>query len=273
MNDTPDDLRSWSGLVDIIRRLRDPQSGCPWDRAQTHESLKPHLLEEAYETLAALDAGDAAALREELGDLLLQIVLHARIAEQAGEFETADVIESIASKLLRRHPHVFGPSTGSGRAETVETADEVARNWDELKRAERLHDGDDTSALGGVPRAMPALAYAQALLGRAERAGLAWPTVDDVLAKVVEEAGELAAASDAAQRREELGDLLWVLVALARRLDLDAEEALRLSAARFVGRFRAMEAMAQERGAEMKTLDIATLLALWEEAKRGRRAP
>lgn len=255
------DVRRFRGLVAIIRRLRDPQSGCPWDRAQTHATLKPHLLEEAYETLGALDRDDPAALREELGDLLLQIVLHARIAEQAGEFTTADVVEGIAAKLLRRHPHVFGDAT-------AETADEVAQRWDELKRAEKGGDSESASALGGIPHAMPALAYSQAILGRAERAGFAWPGTDDVLAKVAEEADELAAAPDGDARREELGDLLFVLVSLARSLAIDAEEALRLAAAKFARRFQAMEALASGRGADLNSLLPEALLALWAEAKR-----
>lgn len=256
------DVRDFRGLVAIIRRLRDPDTGCPWDRAQTHASLKSHLLEEAYETLHALDGGDPAELREELGDLLLQIVLHARIAEQAGEFETSDVIETLATKLVRRHPHVFSDVT-------AETADEVARNWDELKRMERAAEASaDRSALGGVPRAMPALAYADAILGRAERAGFVWPTTEDAAAKIAEEAAELAAARDDAAA-EELGDLLLALVSLARRLGLDAEEAARLAASKFADRFRTMETLADERGiATLTSLEAASLLGLWEDAKR-----
>ncbi len=256
------DVRDFRGLVAIIRRLRDPVEGCPWDNAQTHESLKSHLIEEAYETLQALDEGDPAALREELGDLLLQIVLHARIAEQAGEFETADIIEGLSAKLVRRHPHVFAGTL-------ADTPEEVERNWEELKRREKAASGDDaSSALGGVPIAMPALAYSHAILGRAERAGFAWPATSDVLAKVAEEAAELAAANDAASAFEEMGDLLFALVSLARRLDIDAEEAARRAAAKFAGRFRAVEAMSREQGVELRRLPAEALLALWAEAKR-----
>ncbi|HWO94625.1 MAG TPA: nucleoside triphosphate pyrophosphohydrolase [Dehalococcoidia bacterium] len=254
-----DDVRDFRGLVAIIRRLRDPEPGCPWDRQQTHASLKRYLLEEAYETLDALDRDDAAALREELGDLLLQIVLHARIAEQSDEFETADVVEAISAKLIRRHPHVFGDVT-------AHTARDVEQRWDELKRAESA-DGSSTSALGGVPRAMPALAYSQAILGRAERAGFAWPGTDDVLAKVAEEARELAGARDVDERREEFGDLLFALVSLARRLDVDAEESLRLAATKFRSRFEALESMAREERVSLASLDPKPLLALWERAK------
>jgi tetrapyrrole methylase family protein/MazG family protein len=252
------DIRDFDGLVAIIRRLRDPVSGCPWDLAQTHETLKPHLLEETYETLGALDAGDPAALREELGDLLLQVVLHARIAEQQGEFELRDVIESINAKLLRRHPHVFGTVV-------ADTAEQVAQNWEQLKRAEK---DDDASALGGVPAAMPALAYSQAVLGRAERAGFRWPARADILAKVGEEASELGLAEDAGARREELGDLLFALVSLARSIDVDAEEALRMAAAKFAGRFQAMERLAGERGTSLSGTDAPQLLELWGEAKK-----
>jgi tetrapyrrole methylase family protein/MazG family protein len=255
-----EDVRDFAGLVAIIRRLRDPESGCPWDREQTHESLKRYLLEETYEALAALDASDPSALREELGDLLLQIVLHARIAEQAGEFGTRDVIEGLNTKLLRRHPHVFGTVV-------AETADQVAQNWDDLKRAEK-NGASHASALGGVPPAMPSLAYSEAILGRAERAGFKWPARDDILAKIAEEADELAAATDATSRREELGDLLFALVSLARWLDVDAEEALRMASAKFADRFRALERLTGERGGALSSTGDDELRSLWDEAKR-----
>ena len=252
------DLRHPRGLIAIVRRLRDPEGGCPWDLEQTHESLKSDLLEETYEALDALDRADPTSLREELGDILLQVVLHARIAEQTDEFTTADVLEGVSTKLIRRHPHVFGDVTAA-------TSAEVLVNWDRLKRSEReATPRADTSALAGVSAAMPALAYSHAILGRAQRAGFAWPATADILAKVAEEAQELATAPDPAARRHELGDLLLALTSLARALDVEAEEALRLAAARFNARFRHMES--QTRGTGLPA-EPAALLRLWDAAK------
>ncbi|MGH2370461.1 MAG: nucleoside triphosphate pyrophosphohydrolase, partial [Chloroflexota bacterium] len=201
-------LREPQTLQQIMARLRAP-NGCPWDREQTHQSLRKYLLEETYEALEALDAGDLAALEEELGDLLLQIVFHAQVADEAGVFDLGDVVAGICAKLIRRHPHVFGEVD-------AQDAEAVLRNWEALKRAERADRAEpERSMLDGVPPAMPALASSQAVQERAARVGFDWPDVSGVLEKVAEEAREVAAATEPAARREELGDLLFVLVRLA----------------------------------------------------------
>ena len=251
----------------VMARLRAPD-GCPWDREQTHASLRKYLLEETYETLDALDAGDSGALEEELGDLLLQIVFHAQVADEAGEFDLGDVVSGIVRKLIRRHPHVFGGEQ-AGDAETV------LRNWEALKRAERTAKGTDgappRSMLDGVSRAMPALAYAQAVQDRAARVGFDWPDVDGVVDKVAEEARELTAAPPEA-RQEELGDLVFSVVNLARRLGIDAEEALREANGKFRARFAAMEGAAREAGKTLEEYDAAGLDGLWTRAKRAAAA-
>jgi tetrapyrrole methylase family protein/MazG family protein len=250
-------LSTFEGFRAIIGRLRAPD-GCPWDRAQTHASLKPFLLEEAYETLAALDEGDTDKLCGELGDLLLQIVLHGQLAEEAGEFTLEDVIGRIASKIVRRHPHVFGQAQ-------ADSPEEVMTRWQELKRGER---GEEGSVLADVPHAMPALACAQQLLDRASRVGFEWSQTEDVLDKLNEEIQELARAGEAEEKQEELGDVLFLLVNLARYLELDAEEALRRANRKFRQRFTTMEALAQERGRALADLPLEQQEALWEAAKK-----
>jgi tetrapyrrole methylase family protein/MazG family protein len=257
------ELRTFEGLRRIIARLRAPD-GCPWDRVQTHASLRPYLLEEAYEALAALDESDADKLCDELGDLLLEVLLHVQLAEEAGEFTLEDVVGRIASKLVRRHPHVFGE-------ERADTPEEVMTRWAELKQEER---GDEGSALASMPLAMPALAYAQRLQDRAARVGFRWPDISawGGKGKLEEEIGELAQAVDADERREEMGDVLFMLVSLARYLELDAEEALRLANGKFYRRFTSMEAIARERGLLLAELSLPDLEALWEEAKKRLRS-
>ena len=261
------DLR---GLVGVIHRVRDPEGGCPWDLAQDHQSLRPHLLEETYEVLEAIDGlpqGDGgteawAALREELGDLLMQIVLHARLAEQEGRFTLGEVAEGIRSKLVRRHPHVFGEGAAS-------TPAEVERNWDQLKAAETKPGGARReSALDGVPSAMPALARAQKLAGRAGRRGFAWESDGDVLAKLQEELAEVAAAP-APERAGEVGDLLFVVCDFLRRQGVEAEDALREACGKFERRFRALEAALRAEGVAMESAGQAALLRRWEEVKAG----
>ena len=261
-----DDLR---GLVGVIRRLRDPEDGCPWDLAQDHQSLRPHLLEETYEVLEALDglSGDGSsmgepvsALREELGDLLMQVVLQARVAEQAGEFTLGEVAEGIRSKLVRRHPHVFGE-------EEAETPEEVAQNWDRIKAAESKEDGGRReSAIEGVPAALPALARAQKLTGRASRRGFAWESDGDVLAKLAEELGEIAAAGES-ERAGEVGDLLFVVCDFLRRQGVEAEDALREACGKFERRFRALEGLLREEGVAMESVGQVGLLERWERVK------
>lgn len=256
---------SMGALLEVVGHLRAPD-GCPWDREQTHLSLRQYLLEETYEVLAALDAEDPAALCEELGDLLLQIVLHAQVALEEGEFKWPDVLQHIVAKLRRRHPHVFGEVQVSGAAE-------VLVNWDRIKREEQRDEPAAAahSLLAKVPAALPALARAQAMQERAARVGFDWRDVAGVITKVREEVAELQAAADEA-RFAELGDLLFALVNLARWLGIDAEAALRAATARFAARFQEMERLAAARGVELGDLPLAAQDALWEEAKRRERA-
>jgi tetrapyrrole methylase family protein/MazG family protein len=248
-------LRRMGELIAVVERLRGPD-GCPWDREQTHASLRSTLLEEAYEVLAAIDGGAVGELRDELGDVLLQVLMHAEIARQAGEFELGDVADSVKDKLVRRHPHVFGSVVVSG-------SDEVVRNWEALKAAEygRL------SALDGVQRSLPALQWAWSLQKRAERVGFDWPNVDGAIEKVSEEVAELREARTVEEREAEFGDLLFTLVNVARRLEIHPEDALRAATRRFEARFRMMEAVAQREGIELTGMSLEELDRRWEAAK------
>ena len=240
----------------VVARLRAPD-GCPWDREQTHSSLRPYVIEEAYEVVALLDAGDTSKLPEELGDLLFQILLHTQLAEESGEFEMADVLSGLSQKLIRRHPHVFGDVK-------LENAEEVIEQWDRLKQQERTQT---ESVLANVPAAMPALSYAQTLLRRAESAGFAWPRREDILEKLTEEIGELSAAASPEAAREEFGDILLNVANYARSLGIDAEEALREAGHKFRSRFGAVETRAREHHIDMKQSSRDELMALWDEAK------
>ncbi len=251
-------------------RLRKPD-GCPWDREQTHQSLKKHLLEEAYEVYDALDAGATPELAGELGDLLLQIVLHAEFAAEEGVFDITDVYDAIDRKILRRHPHVFGDAE-------AKTASDVNRQWEQIKRAEReeaaagVGDGIVASALDGISSTMPALAATQEASERAAHLGYDWPDVDGVIAKIHEELAELADARTPAEKREELGDLLLVVVNLARKEGVDAEPALRAANEKFRSRFRRVERMARERNVLLRDMSFDELDALWDAAKAEQRA-
>jgi tetrapyrrole methylase family protein/MazG family protein len=242
--------------VKVMARLRGP-GGCPWDAEQTHRTLAKHLLDETYELIEAIETQGEEAIAEELGDLLLQVVFHAQMGTDAGAFDIDDVAEGIVSKLVRRHPHVFGDVEVSG-------AGEVVANWDVIKE----HEKERSSVVEDVPETLPALAYAQKLQRRAGRSGFDWRSVDGALEKVREEAGELALESDPQRREDELGDLLFAVAALARHLDLDAESALRRAARKFRDRFSAVERLASERGTTLRDLGDEDLDALWEEAKR-----
>jgi tetrapyrrole methylase family protein/MazG family protein len=243
-----------------IAHLRAPD-GCPWDREQTHQSLRRNLLEETYETLAALDADDASMLREELGDLLLQIVLHSQIAVEDGEFSMADVIAAIDAKIKRRHPHVFGDVSVSG-------VGDVITNWEAIKKSERAESGNGKkSALDGVPLDFPALAQAEAYCDRAARFGFDWPNADGVLDKVAEELREIGAAPDADARAEEFGDLMFALVNAARWMKIDPEAALRAANMKFANRFRQVEAQARAQSLDLKAMSLEELDRLWETAK------
>jgi len=250
------DLGRFETLVAIIARLRAPD-GCPWDREQTHATLRQSLLEECYEVLAALDEGDAGQLCDELGDLLMQVVFHAQIAAEAGEFEMEDVLRGINKKLIHRHPHIFG-------SKKVRDAEEVAHNWAALKRAER----GDASMLASVPREMPALAYSQEVQQRVAQVGFDWKDIDGVIEKLAEEVGELKGAESPERQAQEFGDLLFTLANIARRLGIDLEAALRGANQRFYHRFAYMEAVCRQQGLDLGKLSFAEQNALWEEAKK-----
>jgi tetrapyrrole methylase family protein / MazG family protein len=252
----------------ISHRLRQPD-GCPWDREQTHASLRKHLLEEAYEVYDALEAGATPELAGELGDLLLQVVLHAQLAAEAGVFDLSDVEAHLARKTVRRHPHVFGEAE-------ARTAADVTRQWERIKADERAEAGEAASAapkgaLDGISDSLPALAASQEMQERAAALGYDWRDIAGVLDKVAEELGELAAASDAAQRSEEFGDLLLVVVNVGRKLGIESEAALRAANRKFRDRFRQVERLVAERGLTMRELDVATLDELWDAAKAHER--
>ena len=253
----PEDLSQFTTLVDIIARLR-ALDGCPWDKQQTHASLRKNLLEECYEVLEALDEGNSDKLCGELGDLLMQIVLHAQIAAEAGEFELDDVVNSINTKLIHRHPHVFG-------SKRVKNAEEVASNWETLKQEER---GADTSMLASVPKQMPALGYSQEIQGRVAQVGFDWEDIDGVIEKLTEEINELKRADSQERKAQEFGDLLFTLANIARRLGIDLETTLREANQRFYCRFSYMEEVCRQRGVNLGELSFDEQNALWEEAKR-----
>jgi len=242
-------MRTFNGLRKVVATLRGPE-GCPWDRVQTHQSLRPFLLEEASEALEALDEGDPAQLCEELGDLLLEVLLHVQIAEEAGEFRLEDVVYSVNDKLVRRHPHVFADA----KAETPEA---VVEQWEKLKGEER----QGQSALTGIPGTLPSLAYAQAMQKRAHRAGFAWERVEQAWEALEEELGELRAADTPEQRREEVGDALFALAGLAGWLEVDAEGALRSTCRGFRTVFQRLEATVKEEGRELREMPAEEKLA------------
>jgi MazG family protein len=255
-------------LLEVMRRLRDPDGGCPWDQQQTFETIAPYTIEEAYEVADAVASGDREALKDELGDLLLQVVFHAQIAEDERQFDFDDVARAIVDKLIRRHPHVFGETTASD-AETVHA------NWEKLKAAERAAKRAD-GVLDGIPLALPALLRALKLQKRAARVGFDWKNPLDVLDKMEEEIAELraelAAGSGVERVREEFGDLLFVLVNLGRHLDLDPETALRATNAKFERRFRSIEAALAEEGRRPEQASLDEMEALWIKAKLHERA-
>lgn len=250
---------SLEAFQEIVAHLRAP-NGCPWDRKQTHASLRPHLLEEAYEALEAMDAGDFTSMREEFGDLLLQIVLNAQIAAEESEFTLNDVILGIHDKIVRRHPHVFGDVK-------VDGVDGVLANWERLKEQERDGRAELTGLLDGVPASLPALNQAQEYQDRAARVGFDWPEIQGVLDKIAEEVGEVKGAGDPALLAEELGDLFFALVNLARWKHIDAESALRRANHKFKHRFSFIEQAARDQSRPLADLTLAEMEALWQEAK------
>jgi nucleoside triphosphate diphosphatase len=255
-------------LMEVMAQLRNPDGGCPWDLEQTFATISPYTIEEAYEVADAIERGDPSHLRDELGDLLFQVVFHARLAEERGWFDFDAVAQAIHDKLVRRHPHVFADTRFATDAER-------SANWETQKAQEReeaaKRRGDDPSVLADVPRALPALSRAAKLGKRAARVGFDWPEVSGIRAKVDEELAELDAAvatGEEAAITDELGDVLFTLVNLGRKLKLDPEEALRAANAKFERRFRHMELLARSRGLELETLSPEAWEGLWGEAKR-----
>ena len=254
-------------LLKIMARLRDPERGCPWDVEQTFATIAPYTIEEAYEVAQAIDAGDMEELKGELGDLLFQVVFHARMAEEAGHFDFEQVVKSVAEKMIRRHPHVWGEAQ-------VDSAAAQTAAWEDHKAAERAADpkSDQASLLDDVPLALPALLRAEKLQKRAARGGFDWPEVGPVVTKIKEEIAELSEAlaerSGSDKVAEELGDLLFAVVNLARHIDVAPEEALRRSNQKFGRRFRHIEAALAASGRKMGEMSLDQLEALWQEAKK-----
>ena len=250
---------SLESFVEIVAHLRAPD-GCPWDREQTHGSLRNHLLEETYEAVNAVDEGDADSMREEFGDLLLQIVLNAQIAHELDEFLLTDVVKGIYDKIVRRHPHVFG-------SVKVDGANDVLQNWEKLKEKERSESKGDKGLMDGVPAALPALIQAQEYQDRAARVGFDWPEIGGVLEKIREEIEEVKRSENIGELSAELGDLFFALVNLARWKKVDAESALRETNVRFKRRFGCVEQGAKERGRNLSAMTLEEMDALWNEAK------
>ncbi len=265
MSETP----SLDRLLAIMARLRDPETGCPWDQAQTFASIAPYTLEEAYEVADAIERNDLADLKDELGDLLLQVVFHSRMAQEQGAFAFEDVAAAICAKMVRRHPHVFGDA--EPRSPEAQTA-----AWEEIKAAERAAKGAHRAGvLDDVPSGLPGLVRAVKLTKRAARVGFDWPDALTVMDKLREETAELEveiAAGDKAKAREELGDLLFVCANLARKLDVDPEDTLRAANAKFIRRFGYVEAALAAEGRRPEDSDLAEMDALWDAAKRVERS-
>lgn len=257
----------FDGLIDIMAKLRSPEGGCPWDLEQSFETIAPYTLEEAYEVVDAIQRGDMQELRDELGDLLLQVVFHAQMAAEAGEFAIGDVVTSISDKMIRRHPHVFGD-------DQTRSADEQTVAWETLKAEERrakANGVEDTSALAGIALALPALVRSEKLQKRAARTGFDWTEPEQIYAKLEEEIGEVKEAIAGGVKDEiedELGDVLFVCVNLARRLGVDPEVALARSNRKFEKRFRGMEHRAAALGLDFTELDLEAQERLWTDVKK-----
>ena len=253
----------FSRLVEIMARLRSPE-GCPWDREQTFDTIKPYLLEETYEVMDAIDARDWDWLADELGDLLLQVVFFSQMAKEAGHFDVTDAIEAINSKLIRRHPHVFADGD-------AKTSDEVLRKWDEIKAGEKAAATKPKGLLAGVPRSVPALMEARQISSRAANAGFDWSNVEQVLEKLNEELTELDGARKTGTQEElqdEIGDLLFVIVNIARFLKVDPEQALRGTNSKFRRRFDFVEKGLEAQGKSLKESTVEEMESLWQQAKR-----
>ena len=263
----PPSPTAFEQLVDIMKQLRDPETGCPWDLEQSFETIAPYTIEEAYEVADAIERRDHAELKEELGDLLLQVVFHSQIADEADLFDVNDVAAAISQKMLRRHPHVFADAG-------MRSSEQQTAEWEAIKAAERAQKreaGEPTSALDGVAKALPALMRAEKLQKRAARTGFDWTNATDILDKLDEESGEVKDAISGGvidEIEDEIGDLLFVAANLARRFDLDPEIALRKANAKFERRFRAMEKLAGQRGQDFSALSLAEQDSLWKAVKR-----
>lgn len=249
-------------LAEIMAQLRTPVTGCAWDLEQDFSTIAPYTIEEAYEVADAIERNDMSALKDELGDLLLQVVFHSRLAQEQGQFDLQDVIDSISEKMIRRHPHVFASVDAA-------TPDAVVTNWEAIKATERQDKSPDRSALADVAIALPALLRAQKLQKRASRTGFDWDNINDAIAKLDEETGELREAKTDAEKAEEAGDLLFAAVNVCRLAGVDAESALKAANRKFERRFRAMEAIA---GDAFDGLDLEAQEALWQQVKRDERA-
>lgn len=250
-------LSNFDTLIEIVAHLRGPD-GCPWDRVQTHDTLKSDFMEECYEVIDALDKKDPAKLREELGDVMLVIALHAQIASEKGDFTIYDAIKGVNQKIIHRHPHVFGAATASNPGE-------VATQWEALKKEERP---EGASILSGLPRALPALTLSYEIQKRVARVGFDWKETGGILEKVAEEVREIEKAPDAEDKAKEFGDLIFTLVNVGRHMGIDSEASLRGANSRFSERFAHMEKACEKKGMELAKLSFADQNALWEEAKK-----
>ncbi|MAP94480.1 MAG: nucleoside triphosphate pyrophosphohydrolase [Ponticaulis sp.] len=257
-------------LLEVMKRLRTPETGCPWDLEQTFESIAPYTIEEAYEVTDAIERNDLADLKSELGDLLFQVVFHSQIATEQDQFAFDDVAQAITNKMIERHPHVFGDSD-------MRDSDQQTIAWEQQKAEERKRQaksGEDVSALDGVAGTLPAMIRSQKLQKRAARVGFDWPSATDVLEKCDEELAELKEAilaDDTNHIEEELGDLMFVMVNLCRKLDADAEQVLKNANTKFIGRFKAMEQLAREKGQSFAELSLQDQESLWQDVKRNQK--
>ena len=254
---TPDNSQEIGPLLAVMERLRDKQFGCPWDIEQNFASIAPYTIEEAYEVADAIERGDFSDLKDELGDLLLQVVFHSQMAKEHGLFDFGDVVNAISSKMIRRHPHVFGDEQADGSAA-------VTANWETIKAAERVNIANDNSNLSGVAQALPALLRAQKIQKRAARVGFDWPNIEGAIDKLHEEFAELQNAQNTQDQFEEYGDLLFAAVNIARHLNIDAEAALKAGTAKFERRFRSMEVLAD---GQFFDLTLSEKEQLWEQVK------
>ena len=278
MTPTTDAAAAFARLVDLVRMLRSP-GGCPWDREQTLQTLRPFVLEETYEVLEALDRDDRRALREELGDFIFEGVLLAQLCTESGDFTVADSLHAISDKLVRRHPHVFGPAGGTGDDDRPRptTPDEVVERWEDLKSRETSSQGEQRTALGGVPKVLPALLRTHEIGIRASAVGFDWEQAADVVAKIEEEVAELraeirsGAPENRDQAEEEMGDLLFAIASLSRKLGIEPESALRRANDKFTRRFSAMEARLRATGKPLAGFTLREMDDEWERVKQAER--